>query len=366
MTVKAFLVGHINALSDKYRVTVVVNIDEIGELQPFIPQAIIRPVKIQRKISLWYDLKALLRLYRLFRQEHFAVVHSVTPKAGLLAMSAARLACIKHRLHTFTGQVWVTRSGIARLFLKTMDRFLAALTSCALVDSPSQRDFLLSEGVLPQGRGTVLGAGSIAGVDCDKFVPDPVARSEVRESLTIPQGVPLFLFLGRLNRDKGVLDLAEAFLRHCQEGHEGWLLLVGPDEESLRPRIETTCAEVAERIRFVDYTTTPERFMAAADIFCLPSYREGFGSVVIEAASCGVPAIGSRIYGVTDAIVDGETGLMHAPGDVAALQVCMSRLAQDEQLRQMLGNQARNRARTLFTKEIVSRNLVAFYRERLA
>ena len=153
----------------------------------------------------------------------------------------------------------------------------------------------------------------------------------------------MLLFVGRLNRDKGVLDLAKAFAAVAAELPDVHALVVGPDEEGLRPAFERLCATHGERLHFLDYTTRPEDVMAAGDVLCLPSYREGFGSVVIEAAAAGLPAVASRIYGLVDAVVDGRTGLLHEPGDIADLTACLRQVAASAGLRCALGSAARDR-----------------------
>jgi lipopolysaccharide/colanic/teichoic acid biosynthesis glycosyltransferase len=152
------------------------------------------------------------------------------------------------------------------------------------------------------------------------------------------------LFVGRLNTDKGVLDLAAAFRAIAEERHDVHLLIVGPDESALRPRIEDACGRHVDRLRFLEFTSRPEDAMAAADVLCLPSYREGFGSVVVEAAACGLPAVASRIYGVIDALEADRTGLLHEPGDVGELTRQLRRIVADACLRQTLGVAARQRA----------------------
>ncbi len=361
MTVSAFLKDHIAAATEHYDVSVVANTADAGFLRGLGLVATLHPVEIVRPISLWQDLSALRVLVGLFRQHNFDIVHSVSPKAGLLAMFAAMLAGVRHRVHTFTGQVWVTRRGWRRWMLRKADALLASLTSRILVDSPSQLDFLVAEGVFDADKAEVVGKGSICGVDSARFHPDPDERRKLRDILHIPQSDPVLLFLGRLNRDKGVLDLADAFAILAQQFPAAHLLLVGPDEEGLVERITAASGVAANRVHRVDYTHHPERYMAAADIFCLPSYREGFGQVLVEAAAVGLPVVASRIYGVTDAVVDGETGLLHPPGDVVAIQVALARLISDAPQRAAMGERALRRALAEFSQAESTQGLMAFY-----
>lgn len=362
MTVTAFLKPHIIAATEAgYRVSVVMNTDDPGALAALGIPARLHPVAIARPISPWRDLAALFRLHALFRRERFDLVHSISPKAGLLGMLAARLAGVPQRIHTFTGQVWATRTGAARRILKSADRLLAWLTTTALVDSRSQRDFLVAEGVVAAAKAQVIGIGSICGVDTDRFAPSPAHRESVRRELGLAPTATIALFLGRLNRDKGILELAQAYAGLAGELPALHLVLVGPDEEGLLPRVRALAGDAAARVHHVPWTGAPERYMAAADIFCLPSHREGFGLVAIEAAAVGLPVLASRIYGVTDAVAEGETGLLHPPGDIRAIADLLRRLAVDEPLRQTLGGEGRDRALREFGQREVVAGQLAFY-----
>jgi len=357
ITFRAFLPGHLRALGERYDVSVVAHTENPGFLDDLGLNVKVIPVAIERNIAPLADLGALFSLVRLFRRERFDLVHSVTPKAGLLAMLAGCIARVSRRVHIFTGQVWATRSGASRLLLKSMDRLLAGCATHLLADSTSQRNFLVGQGVVRADKIRVLAGGSISGVDTRRFHADAAARQAIRAELGIGKNDTLFLFLGRLNPDKGVLDLAAAFTR-LPEGSQ--LLFVGPDEAGMRGQIEELAAATG-RLHFVDYTDSPERYMAAADAFCLPSYREGFGSVILEAAACGVPAIGSRIYGVTDAIEDGKSGLLFPPRDVGALAGCMLRLHDDRALRNSMGAYAGVRAEKVFSSARVTEAWLEYY-----
>ena len=364
LIVNFFLVPHLLFLRERYAMSLA--LPHPGEVTlADLPGVEVIPVDIPRPIRPLADLRALLRLRAVFRERRFALVHSFGPKAGLLSTWAGLLAGVPARLHTFTGQVWAARTGPSRALLKTADRAIARMATHVLTDSPSQRDFLASQGIVRGGACLVLGSGSVSGVDLARFRPDFEARRSVREELGIPPAARVVLFLGRLRRDKGILDLAEAFGRLIAPP-DAVLLLVGPDEEGLRSRVIQSARNAAGRVRFVDYTRNPERYLAASDLLCLPSYREGFGTVVIEAAAAGVAALGTRIYGISDALIDGETGLLFEPGDVQGLCRELERLLADDALRARLAAAARARARAEFAQKRLTAELASLYEKILS
>jgi glycosyltransferase involved in cell wall biosynthesis len=359
--VYSFLKDHIRASANKWPVTIVTHPKNAELLRDLDARLI--PLAIRRKASPWHDLVALIRLTMLFRRERFDLVHSIMPKTGLLAMLAARLAGVPVRMHTFTGQVWANKKGWKRAALKMFDKLIVSFATHILADSPSQRDFLVAEGVLPPGKGKVIGHGSICGVDKHRFHPDAHTREEVRAELGIGPEQTVILFLGRLNRDKGILDLAAAFAGIASRRAGAVLVLVGAEEDVTFAQVQDICGTYRERLRRVSFTPYPERYMAAADIFCLPSYREGFGQVVIEAAACGVPTVATLIYGITDAVEDGKTGRLFAAGDVSALTSSLSGLIDDGALRRRMGEAARVRALELFSSEKITAELVKQYEQ---
>lgn len=366
ITLKFFLIGHIRALAERAEVTLVADFTPADDDFPWPDNVARIRLPIQRRIAPWSDGANLWSLFRLFRRRAFDIVQSVTPKAGLLAMAAAWMANCPRRIHWFTGQVWVTRAGLMRALLKSADRLTARLATQVLVDSASQRAFLIAQGIVPAPKSAVLARGSICGVDSARFRPDAAARERVRRRHGIAADAVVFLYLGRINRDKGLLDLAHAFAEagaSCPGAH---LLLVGPDEDRLRGALAGAAAACADRLHHADITDRPQEYFAAADVFCLPSYREGFGSTILEAAAAGVPAIGSRIYGITDAVVDGETGLLFEAGDTRQLAQSLRTLAGDAGLRRRMGAQARERAVRDFSPAVVTDALLELYGKLLA
>jgi glycosyltransferase involved in cell wall biosynthesis len=360
--VNAFLRIPLLALSDLYEITLCVNLEAYPLADEVASAVRVRHIDIARKISLRRDLQALFQLLRCFREIRPSTVHSLTPKAGLLAMLAGWLAGVPWRFHTFTGQVWATRTGVARFLLKGIDRLIALFANRVFADSASQCRFLENEGVVRCGGVIMLGSGSVAGVDLARFRPNLATRAALRAQAGIDDLVLVFLFVGRLVRDKGVFDLIQAFAS-LRTQHERWeLWMVGPDEEGLQAGLQAESKRLEARVRWFGPASCPERYMAAADVLVLPSYREGFGSAIIEAAACGGPAIAYRIDGVVDAIVEGGTGCLVSKGDVAGLAQAMKSLGSDPEMLRDMGRAARRRAVMDFSCSKICLEWVAFYR----
>lgn len=359
MAVSAFLRLHIEHLAQTYEVFVVSNFS--GHHLSSDERVTYIDLPLARDIALYSDLRVLIMLVRLFCHHRFDVVHSVTPKAGLLGMIAARIACIPVRIHWFTGQVWVTRRGLMRAVLKAADRVISMMASHTLADSPSQKDFLITERVCKGNQVEVIGDGSICGVDGKRFRPDPQARERVRAEHGIPNGASVVLFLGRLNKDKGLREMADSMLELNDRFPTLHWLVVGPDEGGMVEHILSVAGGLGDRLHFQGFTQEPEAYMAAADIFCLPSYREGFGSSVLEAAATGIPSVATRIYGLTDAVEDGVSGLLVSPACVPELVEALQRLLDDKQLLSTMGAYARHRALQRFSRERIVEGLSVFY-----
>lgn len=357
--VYAFMQGHIRAAAVRWRVTIVSQPQGAGLLQDTGARFV--PLAIRRTISPGRDLLAFVRLVLLFRRERFQLVHSIMPKTGLLAMTAAWVAGVPNRVHTFTGQVWANKRGWKRNLLKQADRLIVHFATHVLVDSPSQREFLVQEGVLPQNKGQVMRHGSICGVDVQRFHADAATRRAAREELHIGDRETVILFVGRLNADKGIPELAQAFAEIAACREDVVLLLVGAEEDFPFSRVRQICGECTDRLRRVSFTPVPERYMAASDVFCLPSHREGFGQVIIEAAACEVPTVATRIYGITDAVADGQTGLLFPVGDAESLRQTLLALVDNEPLRRQMGRAARARAMELFSSEDITREMLELY-----
>jgi glycosyltransferase involved in cell wall biosynthesis len=190
-------------------------------------------------------------------------------------------------------------------------------------------------------------------------MPNEHMRVKVRLELAIPKRAFVFVYLGRLNQDKGILDLACAFANI--QNSKAFLLIVGQDEGSFVEKIKVINTHKSSQVKFVDFTNKPEDYLAASDALCLPSYREGFGSVIIEAAAVGIPAIASDIYGISDAIINKHTGILHTPRDVSSILDAMQFFIKKSELVKKYGDAAMERAKVEFDAKVMSKYWLDFY-----
>ena len=358
--VNAFLLNHLKELSKYYDLTIIVNLKNPGFLIDKKLDIKLININFSRNINIISDLFSLFQLIFIFLTKKYDAVHTITPKAGLLGMIASFLTFVPLRVHCFTGQVWVTRKGISRIILKLIDKLIGILTSKNIVDSKSQYNFLLKEKILKKNKTIVFGNGSIAGVDLSKFKPNKKIKGILRTKLKIPASAFVFIFLGRLNSEKGVNNLIDAFI--LANLKSAYLVLAGPDEE----KISFKSKNYQSNIIFTGLTSRPQDFLAMSNILCLPSYREGFGSVVIEAAAVGIPSIVSNIYGLSDAIVLNKTGFSHKIGDIKELSKLMSYAFRNKKLINSFGNAAQRRAVNNFDSKLLVNYWKNFYRYNLS
>ncbi len=359
-TAHVFLSKHMEALRHEYKVYFVSN--EPDKSKVLVQNDGYRCVDIHRNISLWNDLKSVWALYKYFKAEKFDVVHSVTPKAGLLTAIAGWLARVPRRIHIYTGQVWATKTGPMRSLLKFLDKVIAKLNTNLLVDGDGQRRFLIEQGVLKESNSCVLANGSITGVELDKFVTSDIVRIRERVKFGFKESDVVYIFLGRLNHDKGIGELYAAFNKLVSEYDNAKLVFYGSDEEGYDQKVE----EYPNIKRGVNYffsgrTSQPFEALQVADVFVIPTWREGFGMSIIEAQGLGLPVITSDAYGVVDASVEGETGLRCKVGDVKSLYKSMVLYHNNPKLRAEHGSAGRKRVEELYDNKVVTQAWVEYY-----
>lgn len=360
-----FFPGHIAAL--KARGYTVIAVSSPGPyLQQFGQTAGIevRAVPMARRMAPLSDLVSLFRLFATLVRLRPDIVHSTTPKAGLLGTICARAVGAKAVLSVF-GLAQMTRTGAMRRLLDVMTRIACALAHRVWCDSFSMRDYLVQQRLCAAEKIFVAGEGSVNGVDTGKFDParfESDARREVRRTWTIPEDAFVIGFVGRIVNDKGIRELTEAWAALRERHADAWLLLIGEAEAADPVRAED--ARVLRddpRVVFTGRQSDVPRLFAAMDVFVMPSYREGFGVTNIEAAAMALPVVSTRIPGCVDSVADGTTGTLVPVRNSSALAEAIERYYADAKLRREHGLAGRARVLADFKPERVWNDVAAVY-----
>lgn len=362
-----FVVGMIPDLTKEYEVGVLSSPGEEWAMLDKYGDAVKRlEVPMERHISPLRDLRSLWRLVRVFRRERPDMVHSMTPKAGLLCMLAAWITRVPVRVHMFTGLVFPTATGLKRRILMATDRLTCACATHVLPEGEGVKRDLLNNGITRKPI-KVLGYGNCRGIDLDRFDPTLSEVQAEAAKLRKPE-VFTFIAIGRLVGDKGINELVAAFSRLNRELPATRLILVGPQEKELDPLSPATLSEIESNpaIEAVGNQADVRPWLAAADCHVLASYREGFPNVVIEAGAMGLPSIVTDINGANEIIVEGKNGTIVPPRDSDALYQAMKRMINDPDWRPQLDANARQMIASRYEQGYVRRCLYDFYKEILS
>jgi glycosyltransferase involved in cell wall biosynthesis len=311
---------------------------------------------IRRTISPVADVRAIKDLCGLIRHIRPDLVHAHTPKGGLVGMTAASLCGVRGKIFHLRGLPYLTASGVRRRILLESDRFTVATARRVLCVSKSIRSEALKSGIGCENKLIAYGNGSGNGVDVAHFdVREHAdAAAELRRVHDVPPEVPVVGFVGRLGREKGLIELSRAWSHLRKRNDRPYLFVVGPiDERDPAPKVVLDALRTDPQVRVFGYVRDPAAHYAAMSLLAFPSRREGFGIVAVEAAAMGLPVIGCRIPGVVDAIEDGVTGTLIPTGDHRQLSSAIERYLDDPSIRCAHGAAGRFRARKLFSQESV-------------
>lgn len=314
-------------------------------------------VPMERHISIVNDLKSLMRMISVFRKEKPQVVHSMTPKAGMICMVAAWLTRVPVRIHTFTGLVWPTATGLKRKILMMTDWLTCACATHVIPEGQGVLNDLKNGGITKKPM-KVLGYGNVRGVDMERFSP-------ARFKATKNPDVFTFVFVGRIVGDKGINELVEAFVKLHDKHENTRLVLVGKYEHELDPVSDKT-RKLIDTNDGIDacgpkYGDDLLQMYVNADCFVMPSYREGFPNTVLEAGAMGLPSIVTDINGSREIIENEKNGLIVPSKNANALYDAMERMLTDDNARETMNGNAREMIASRFEKNFVQKCQIEFY-----
>ncbi len=362
-----FCRGVLRELSADYEV---VSLSSPGKEMPEIArreQVRTVAVTMHRHISPVNDLVSLCRLVKVLRRERADIIHSMTPKAGLLCMMAAWMVRVPVRVHTFTGLVFPTSTGLKRRILMLTDALTCACATHVVAEGQGVRNDLLRFGITKKAV-RVLGHGNVRGIDLVHYdlTPGVVQRaSEIRCEIGAVKDSFVFVAVGRLVADKGIRELVEAFCSLLAVHPDAHLLLVGDEEPHLDPLPPHTKEAIAScpNIHAVGNQADVRPYYAAANALVHASYREGFPNVVIEAGAMQLPCIVTDINGSREIIIDNRNGIIVPPHNADRLHAAMLRFASDRQLVNALAANARPLVADRYEQGYVRQCLKDFYKE---
>lgn len=359
----ALLKGQIGFLQQEMDVIIVAK--DTGNLRQLAESEGVqyRDVDMHREISPINDLISLYRLIKLFRKEKPDIVHANTPKGALLGLLAAKIASVPKRIYNVNGLRFETTTGNLRRLLIMMEKIACACANKVIPQSNGVAEVLKKERITKNPLKVILN-GSGNGVDVNYF--DPTQQEIKMEASKIRNGFDgiVFVFVGRLVGDKGVNELVVAFDKLNKEYDNVRLYLIGIREEKLDPIKEETSKIIEKNLNIFEFghQSDVRPYLAASDIFVLPSYREGFPNVVLEASSMGLPCIVSDVNGATDAIQDGVNGLIIPKRNSEALYHAMRQLKNDKSQRESMASLARSIVYERFDKRNVWQATLEMYK----
>ena len=330
----------------------------------------VEAITMSRKITPFQDLKSLWEMWNFLRKEKPQIVHTHTPKAGIIGMLAARLAGVPHRLHTVAGLPLMEAIGTKRKILNFVEKLTYSSATRVYPNSKGLYDFILQHNFTQSNKLKIIANGSSNGIDTTFFSPDQVTELErvtLREKLNIQPDDFVFVFVGRIVSDKGINELIKAFSQlQAVENNEPAgikLLLVGGLENDLDPLNPETLAEINQNkdIISVGFQQDVRSFFAIADALIFPSYREGFPNVVMQAGAMGLPSIVSDINGCNEIIIEGENGLIIPSKNVEKLKEKMLTLAKDKNLYTKLKGNSRRMIENRYEQSVVWNALLEEY-----
>ncbi len=370
LSLKYLLGGQLGFMNQHFDVTAIsspgVELDELANEGINVER-----VYMTRKITPLQDLRALMELYRIFKEIKPDIVHTHTPKAGLLGMLAAKMAGVPVRLHTVAGLPLMEREGVERSMLEGIEKFTYSLTHKVYPNSHGLRKFIIDKKLAQANRVEVLANGSSNGINSQYFdINEDIEKevSSLKSYLKLNEGELIFLFVGRLVADKGINELIKAFDAISRIYSNSRLILVGAMEEDLDPISGESLMILKRNKRIIQtgFKKDIRPYLHLSNIFVLPTYREGFPNVVLQAGCFHLPCIVTNINGCNEIIEEGVNGLIIPPKSTEKLQQAMIKLLEQQELRKQMASRARTMVIRRYEQNVVWDSLLEEYQRFLS
>jgi glycosyltransferase involved in cell wall biosynthesis len=365
ISLNKLLEGQLHYMSDYFEVIGVSSpgdlLQEVGEREGIRVEAI----EMTREITPVKDFQGLRKMIKFLKEEKPDIVHTHTPKAGIVGMLAAKIAKVPHRLHTVAGMPLMESTGAKRNILQKVEALTYRCATRVLPNSKGLYEFILNEKLTKPEKLEVIAQGSTNGIDSEHFNPkhfSEIENTELRESLKIDPSDFVFIFVGRLVGDKGINELVAAFEKLNQNKAAVKLLLVGSLESDFDPLSPETekIIETNSAIKAVGFQKDVRPYFAISDVLAFPSYREGFPNVVMQAGAMGLPCIVSDINGCNEIIENGKNGLIIPPKNETGLFAAMEKMMEKSDL-ELMQSKARESITSRFQNQVVWGNLKTVY-----
>lgn len=323
-------------------------------------------VPMTRKITPLQDLKCLFQLIKIFRKEKPDIVHTHTPKAGLLGMIAAKFCRVKIRIHTVAGLPMMVEKGNKFKVLKFVEKLTYASANHVWPNSKSLLDFIASQKLTSARKLSIIAKGSTNGINIDKFDEkniDANKLAQIKSSINFKATNTYLLCMGRLVKDKGIVELINAFKNLNASNVSLKLLLVGDFEANLDPLPQATINEIKTNssIIHISWTKDVEYYMHLADNFVFPSHREGFPNVLLQAGAMRLPIICSRIPGNIDIVENNETALIFEPGNESQIQSLILQAVTQKEKMMAMASKLKNTICTEYPRTYIWQQLLQRY-----
>lgn len=367
LSLEKLLEGQMSFMNNYFEVTAVSSdkkkLEEVGDKE----KVCVFYLELTRKITILKDLKAVFNFYKFLKKEKPFIVHSHTPKAGLVSMLASKLAGVPNRLHTVAGLPLLEATGFKRIILNKVEWLTYKCATKVYPNSFELKKIIIKENLAKEKKLKVIGYGSSNGINLEYFNSNKFLKEDItskKTKLNIKQEDFVYIFVGRIVKDKGINELVESFKKINKKYNNTKLLLVGPFENDLDPISDKNQKEIKQNPNIIEvgYVEDVRPYFLMANVLVFPSYREGFPNVVMQAGAMGLPSIVSDINGCNEIIKNNINGIIVPVKNNTILQQSMEKLLLEKELYLKLKDNSRVQIESKYDQKFIWNEILEEYK----